>query len=357
MGICPDCGSWIDEGEPYCSCGSTKGVYSSYDDNNSYNDSYESPTSRIRRGVNSLIRLYEYQVGSGDYEASKGNNEKALEYYNQAVNYYIRAYNQNQELPYGERVYFKCSLSDCISYTAKKLCQSCPSNPTAKSILERTDNLHLINGSNPFRSNWDDELESRLNSTLEREEKIRQRKLEEERRKREEELEREREIKRQRAEAERRRREYEERKRREREENEKNPEYLANQINVVKNQVFRNRFLLLRGQEHLIGIQERIDNAFKEVLRLQEKLDKFDIECSYEYDALNDEVYNLKKENNHINYIISHMDDKYCENAKKLFIRNMDELEILEAKFDEKYPKRGLFNIRDRKSRTKINFD
>ncbi len=42
IGFCPDCGSWIDEGEPYCSCGSTKGTSSYYcdDDDDHYETSY-----------------------------------------------------------------------------------------------------------------------------------------------------------------------------------------------------------------------------------------------------------------------------------------------------------------------------
>jgi chromosome segregation ATPase len=248
MGICPDCGGWIDEGDCSCSCGSTRGISSYY-----YDD------------------------------------EEEEEYYSPRVS---------------------------IGY--------------------------------------DYEFKERLRQQKIEDEK---RKAEEEHRKAEEELKKERERQRIRAEKERRQREYERLKKLKKEENEKNPEYLAEQIEKIKGQIYRNRIFLARGPEHLNGIQKKIDNAFKEIIRLEDKLAAFEIPESDEFEYLNEKIKSLKKENKNINYLISHMDDANCDNAKKVFIRNQNRLEELEAKFDELYPKRGIFNRRDTKKRTKINFD
>ena len=249
MGICPDCGGWIDEGDSSCSCGSTRGT-SGYE--RTRDVSYESDAS-------------------GSYE--------------------------------------------------------------------------------------DDGLDRNVRPIFDSEESIRQRKLEEENRKVDERLKKQREMQRQRAEEKRRQKEYEEEQRRIKEENERNPQYLAEQIERVKSQIYRNKILLVRGPEHLKIIQEKIDNAFREIIRLEDKLAAFEIPESDEFEYLSEKIKSLKKENSNINYIISHMDEAYCDGAKKVFLRNRDKLEELEAKFDDLYPKRGFFNRRDVKKRTKINLD
>lgn len=159
------------------------------------------------------------------------------------------------------------------------------------------------------------------------------------------------------AQIERDRRMREEQKRREREENEKNPEYLVQQISRVKHQIVANRFLLISGPEHLTFIQRKIDNAFAEVIRLQGKLAQFDIDESDEYEALDEQIKTLKKENKAISYVIGHIDEAYSANAKEVLRTNTDRLNHLEEKFDSLYPKRGIFKKRDRTKRTRITLE
>ena len=247
MGICPDCGGWIDEGDCSCSCGSTRGTSSYYEDD---------------------CDEHSYSSGSWNY------------------------------------------------------------NPEAMAKIRRE---------------YEEERERRrLEEEIQRKQAAAEKAMEERRRK---------------AEIERRRKEREEQERREREENEKNPMYLVRQIEKIKTQIYSNRKLLFRGPEHLTGTQQKIDNAFAEALRLQEKLDAFEINKSEEYDILKEEIKVLKHENRDLKYLLSHMDDKYCDNARKVYKRNASDLKNLEKTFDELYPKRGLFNRRDNKPRSKINID
>ena len=250
MGFCPDCGSWINEGEPYCSCGSTKGTSSYYcdDDDDHYETSY-TPRSWNYDPVEAERRRREY------------------------------------------------------------------------------------------------------------EEKMERKRLEEELREKQAAAEKARQERIRREEYERWKKEREEQERCEREENEKNPMYLVRQIEKIKTQIYANKKLLFRGPEHLTGTQKKIDDAFAEALRLQEKLDAFEINKSDDYDILKEEIKVLKHENRDLEYLFSHMDAKYCGNARKVYERNTHDLKNLENTFNELYPKKGLFNRRDNKPRSKINID
>lgn len=181
--------------------------------------------------------------------------------------------------------------------------------------------------------------------------------IEKEEKEKEEQLIREREKKIKQIERELRLREYREQQRREKEINEKNPEYLLNQIKKVKEQIIASQILFISGPEHLRGLQSKVDAAFKETLRLQDKLEQFDVEENDDYDSLNEEIKTLKKENKAFRYLISHMDDLYCENAKTVLDRNLKRLHELEEKFDTLYPKRGLLKKRDRTKRTRITLE
>ncbi|MBR0271645.1 MAG: hypothetical protein IJQ68_06620 [Methanobrevibacter sp.] len=119
--------------------------------------------------------------------------------------------------------------------------------------------------------------------------------------------------------------------------------YLVRQIEKIKTQIFANKKLLFRGPEHLTGTQQKIDRAFAEALRLQEKLDAIEINKSNDYDILKEEIKVLKHENRDLEYLLSHMDARYCENARKVFERNTSDLRNLEKTFDELYPKKGTF--------------
>lgn len=264
MGICPDCGGWIDEGDCSCSCGSTRYM----DDDREDDDSYYSGGSSTSWGW-----------------------------------------------------------------------QYVPSQTFNEPVNENTKENEILRG----RSEW--EIDQILKK--QREEKEKQRK----------EKEKQFEEKRKRAQMEFEIRQYEARKRWEKEQNEKNPDYLATQIGKVKRKVIANKILLISGPDHLTGIQKKVDNGFGEVIRLQNKLSQFDIDESNDYEALDEEIRTLKKENKSISYIIDHIDEAYSANAKEVLHRNTQRLNCLEEKFDSLYPKRGLFKKRDRTKRTRITLE
>lgn len=120
--------------------------------------------------------------------------------------------------------------------------------------------------------------------------------------------------------------EYENLKERERikkEEQEKDPVYLKEQINHCKKRIFGTYILWLPIE----FFQKKADEKFAEMIRYKELLEK----CNAQYTK--DEIKALKKETKHIKFLISHvLDDKYTDNAKKVCEINQKKLDELEKK-------------------------
>ena len=71
------------------------------------------------------------------------------------------------------------------------------------------------------------------------------------------------------------------------------------------------------------SFQKDSDNAFREILELEDLLKNFGIK----EDLTKDDIELLKKENKHLKYCINHFKYEYRANALKLFVKNYKKLE------------------------------
>ena len=176
--------------------------------------------------------------------------------------------------------------------------------------------------SNNSGNNYHPEYNQYLHEKRKREEKRK------EQVKRTKELE---EEKKRKKEQEKRLKELEEEKKRKKEECERNPECVKKHLAHFKKKVLKDYFLFSRFEIY----QAKSDIKFRQILEYEELLEKLEGKKNYtkqDFDV-------LKKENQRVQYILSHMNGEYRINAIKLYLKNQKTISELETR----YPQKGFF--------------
>ena len=392
MGICPRCGSWVDDGDVCRSCGGVRKV----ENTNNKPISREEYFIRIAieasaegnhlKAINLYEQLHptcstlmniarEYEL-MGDYDNALKSWDKAyssfpdsisvvlgkanllrnlikyreaVSLYKEAVSLYEEDIGLNNGLPFESGQINK--LPDCSKINKiisdiyvilgnKSLAEKYKKDAENNIDVYVKENLNEGNKSfdegncNSAKLHYERALKYRddtvakyklkeckrvLNLSYEEkkkysEEKKKELQRREKERKRKEEKEK---LEKQRKEFEELRKKCEAEERKRKEECRKNPECIKKEIKNQK-KIFKHSPVIFRSK----AFQKDSDNAFREILELEDLLKNFGIK----EDLTKDDIELLKKENKHLKYCINHFKYEYRANALKLFVKNYKKL-------------------------------
>ena len=108
------------------------------------------------------------------------------------------------------------------------------------------------------------------------------------------------------------------------EKQERGPEHLKSEIKFCKKKILSDYIVFLRFEHY----QRKSDEKFKELLRLEDLLEK----CNTETKPTKEDQKNYKKEIRRIKYCLSRMDEKYTANGKIVLEKYQKRLDEIEKK-------------------------
>lgn len=355
MGICPVCGSWVDDGDICCECGSTGFEDVEDDDYRFIRGHCTFPAERYTREGNDYYR-------DGDYLS--------------AIDAYKRALGKSVNLRFSSKLneaigrsYENLGRHD-LAIEYKDLARKCI-DKYVKEEMEKGNKYFEEMNFELARNSYKNVLKYRDDAIA----KVRFKKCEEmldlgpkriseikreaqkERKRKERELQWERDK----IFREEQKKRWEEEKRKRKEECRKKPDCIKNEIEKLKKNIFNYSPVIFRTDK----FQKDSDETFKEILELEELLEKRGIKT----ELTKEDINLLKKENRHLKYCLGYFKEEYRGNALTLFVKNHEKLGNLESnksfkgiskvfssdsKYIEEYYKK---TVNTNKNRKKINIE
>ena len=365
MGFCPVCGSWVDEGDICCECGSTGFEDVEDDDYGSLFSTSDPPreSDRVR-----FTREGDEYYRDGDYLS--------------AIDAYKLALAKTKDLPVCSRLKVCSRLNESIGESYENLGKHGLAR-TYKNLAKKDIDKYVkeeMERANKYFGDWEFSLasihyksvlryrdhntaknrlkqcEEMLDLGPERISEIK-REAQKERKRKERELQWERDK----IFREEQKKRWEEEKRKRKEECRKKPDCIKNEIEKLKKNIFNYSPVIFRTDK----FQKDSDETFKEILELEELLEKRGIKT----ELTKEDINLLKKENRHLKYCLGYFKEEYRGNALTLFVKNHEKLGNLESnksfkgiskvfssdsKYIEEYYKK---TVNTNKNRKKINIE
>ena len=325
MGICPVCGSWVDDGDICCECGST-----GFDDVEDEDDGYlfmcrvMFPFAHDAMAGNDYYRDGDYLSAIDAYKRALGKTEDLLvcSYLNEAIG---RSYENLGK--HGRAIEYKDLARKCIDKYVKEEMEEGNkyfeegefelARNSYKNVLKYRDDAIAKVRFKKCEEVLD--LDHKQIMEIKREfQKAKKRKERELKRK-----ERELQWERDKIFREEQKKRWEEEKRKRKEECRKKPDCIKNEIEKLKKNIFNHSPVIFRTDK----FQKDSDETFKEILELEELLEKRGIKT----ELTKEDINLLKKENRHLKYCLGYFKEEYRGNALTLFVKNHEKLGNLES--------------------------